>query len=61
MRVHFDKVYEHTLNDFLYDVHQDDKCRVYDNDGGFFNGKYVTRSRIDGNPLIIVSKIPHYI
>lgn len=61
MKVDFDESYESALYDFLYDIPSGTQCRVYDNDGRFFNGKYITKSRIDGNPLVTVSKISQYI
>ena len=61
MRVAFDEKYGQALYDFLYDVPSYTKCRVWDNDGRFFNGEYVTKSRIDKNPLVTVSKISQYI
>lgn len=61
MRVAFDKKHEQALYDFLYDVPSYTRCRVWDNDGRFFNGEYVTKSRIDKSPLVIVSKISQYI
>lgn len=61
MRVAFDKKYEQTLYDFLYDVPSGTPCKVWDNDGKFFNGKYMSKSRIDNNPLLEVSKISRYL
>ena len=61
MRIAFDKKYEQSLYDFLYDVPSGTQCKVWDNNGKFFNGKYMSKSRIDKNPLLEVSKISQYI
>lgn len=61
IRVAFDKKHEQALYDFLYDVPSHIKCKVWDNDGKFFNGEYITKSRIDCSPILEVSKISHYI
>lgn len=61
MKLDFDKSYESALCDFLCDIPSGTKCRVWDNDGKYFNGEYVTKSRIDNNPLVTVSKISKYI
>lgn len=61
MKIDFDKSYESALCDFLYDIPSGTKCRVWDNDGRFFNGEYVTKSRIDKSSLVTVSKISQYI
>jgi hypothetical protein len=60
VRVDFDKPYRQALNDFLCDVPSFTKCSVWDNDRSF-NGEFVTRSRIDGSPLLKLSKISQYI
>lgn len=61
VKVDFDKSYEHAIRDFLYDVSCGDKCKVCDNENRYFNGEYMTKSRIDGNPILELSKISQYI
>lgn len=61
MKIDFDESYESALCDFLRDIPSGTKCRIWDNDGKYFNGEYVTKSRIDKNPLVTVSKISRYI
>lgn len=61
MKVNFDKQYHQPLNDFLHNVTSFDRCKVWDNDNKLFCGEYITISRMDGNPLLKVSKISNYI
>lgn len=60
VRIDFDKSYRQALYDFLCDVPPFTKCSVWDNDRSF-NGEFITRSRIDGSPILKLSKISQYI
>lgn len=60
VRVDFDKSCRQDLYDFLCNVPPFTKCCVLDNDRTF-SGEFITKSRMDGNPLLKLSKISQYI